>query len=252
MSRRVPEIIIIGTMKGGTSILWARLCRHPNVVAGAAKEVHYFTMHFDKSSEWYVSQFPDRDEETLAVDASPTYFDTATTTLIPERIAEIAPSARIILTVRDPIERAISHYYQLRKSPNTGATFKDVNINEFFQSALGKVDASSNPHLNHMKYAIEFSKYDVKFENYVKIFGRDRILVVENDDIVGNPAKVMRRIHDHCGIQMGSSNVHGGDYPLDRRRDEIDPNISSKLSERLGPSYSRFRSLAELGPRDIN
>src|SRR5665213_166353 len=102
MGRRVPEIFIVGTMKGGTTILYDYICTHPRVLPGIQKEIHYFSLYADRELEWYLDQFPDRAEDCQSIDASPTYFDVAGMPTIPAYIKKASPSARIILIVRDP------------------------------------------------------------------------------------------------------------------------------------------------------
>lgn len=60
MGERMPEIFIVGTMKGGTTILYDYLLTHPRVVPGTEKEIHYFSLHTARGDNWYTHQFPDR------------------------------------------------------------------------------------------------------------------------------------------------------------------------------------------------
>src|SRR6185312_12729174 len=111
MAKRMPEIFIVGTMKGGTTILYDYIRTHPKVIAGKSKEIHYFSLYSDRGAAWYLEHFPDRAEDVLSIDASPTYFDVAHTAAIPGFIKDAVPDARVLLIVRDPIERAISHFH---------------------------------------------------------------------------------------------------------------------------------------------
>jgi hypothetical protein len=246
MSMRPPEILIIGTMKGGTTIVWTALRNHPMVSAGTTKEIHYFTLHAEKSLDWYVNQFPDRKSDVFAVDASPTYFDTANTPRIPQHIRNTIPGCRLILCVRDPVERAISHYHQLKRSDIVGPVFRDIGVNEFFARALVGDIRPQNEHHNHIKYAIDFSVYDKKYEHYLSVFCKSDVLVLENNEIVHDMNSVMDRVFRHCRLQPASVNYNASTYLLDRRENELDPHIRRELSERLYPAYHRFRELAGL------
>lgn len=110
--RPLPDILIIGAQKCGTTSLFNYLTRHPGISRGITKEVHYFDFNHDKGDDWYRSHFPlqlgrTRPPATHYVDASPYYlFDE----LSPARAARTVPEARVIALLRCPVERAWSHY----------------------------------------------------------------------------------------------------------------------------------------------
>ena len=247
---RVPEILVIGTMKGGTTAIWTYLRKHPNVMAGVTKEIHYFTMHSNESVDWYKNQFPVREPGVFSLDASPTYFDMADDHILPQKIKAIVPNAALILCVRDPIERAISHYHHIIKAPGANAVFDGMDINTFFRRGLAGDNGPGGAHLNHIIYALTFSMYDKKYERYCDVFGKKRILVLENDDIVSRPDTVMARVLPHCGLASIPRVHQEPEYNLDRREHELDPELRQRLAERLYPSYERFRKLAGLPERN--
>src|SRR6266700_6115485 len=110
---RLPHFIIVGTMKGGTTSLYDFITLHPDIERAKVKEIHYFSLNYHKGHQWYLDHFnsgPDK----ITGEASPTYFDAANMSLIPNLIKSFNPRVKILLIVRDPIERAISHYNHLR------------------------------------------------------------------------------------------------------------------------------------------
>jgi Sulfotransferase domain len=246
MSRRVPEILIIGTMKGGTTALWTALRRHPSIAMAATKEIHYFTMYAEQSMDWYVNQFPDRQSHVFAVDASPTYFDTAKTVEIPERISNAIPDCRLILCVRDPVERAVSHYYHVKRAERTKSAFHNVEMNEFFERGLRGEVVTQSLRFAHINYAMDFGIYDKKYENYLKVFGAPALLVVENEEIVRDMNSVMDKVLKHCRLAPSLIDYNARRYTPDRREEELAPSIRQELSNRLYPSYDRFRLLVGL------
>ena len=113
-----PNIFITGVMKGGTTILHEYLCTHPEIQSGSQKEIHYFSLFYDQGPDWYQQHFEEIEEGCLTVDASPTYFDAANTPLIPKLIKGFSANPRVMVIVRDPIERAISQFCLLYTSPS--------------------------------------------------------------------------------------------------------------------------------------
>lgn len=104
-----PDLAIVGAARSGTTQLAARLSRHPAVDASAVKEPNYFSREFERGAEWYDAYFEPRSVTRVRFDASVSY----TYPDFPEalgRLAEASPAAFVIYVVRDPVERAVSHY----------------------------------------------------------------------------------------------------------------------------------------------
>jgi Sulfotransferase domain len=240
MSKRVPEILIIGTMKGGTTILWDYLKTHPHVVPGQSKEVHYFSLYSSLGHSWYLDQFPDRSNDALAVDASPTYFDLATMPTIPNFIKAVCPSSKIILIVRDPVERAISHFQHLR-SVSYPDMFAMVDINEFLSRPLERLFSRHDPSDEMLQYVFGFSVYDQKYYNYIRSCGRENVLVVHTDELRADARATMRRVFTHCSLDFVDSPLFGKqDYLSGSELCSVKQSVLRRLSELLYPSYKIF------------
>lgn len=110
----LPDIIIIGAMKGGTTSLYHYLASHPDVVASRDKETDFFRSrkHFSKGIEWYRQQF--RGAGTHALEASPNYTKRHKFRGVPRRMHSVLPEAKLVYVLRDPVERIISHYMHNR------------------------------------------------------------------------------------------------------------------------------------------
>ena len=95
-------------MRSGTSSLNSYLRDHPEVAVSRPKEVHYFDVNFDLGPEWYLAHFEGSEHATAVGEATPDYlYDLEA----PGRIAAVVPGVRILLLLRDPAERAYSHYW---------------------------------------------------------------------------------------------------------------------------------------------
>ena len=104
-----PDLAIVGAARSGTTQLAARLSRHPSVDASAVKEPNYFSREFERGADWYDAYFQPREAGRVRFDASVSY----TYPDFPEalgRLAAASPGALVVYVVRDPIERAVSHY----------------------------------------------------------------------------------------------------------------------------------------------
>lgn len=112
--RSLPDFVIIGAQKAGTTSLFNYLGAHPQVRPAARKEVHYFDVNFDKGETWYRAMFPTT-RALRAVDGSPRITGEASPyylfhPLAAERASQVIPDARLIVLLRDPTARAWSHY----------------------------------------------------------------------------------------------------------------------------------------------
>lgn len=104
----LPNFLIIGAPKAGSSTLAAYLAVHPHVFVAPEKEVHFFDDNFHRGLDWYRGRFAEVRGELAIGDATPTYMysDEAI-----ERMARLLPNAKLIVILRNPVERAYSHYW---------------------------------------------------------------------------------------------------------------------------------------------
>jgi Sulfotransferase domain len=108
---RLPTFVIGGMPKCGTTALAAHLQHHPDAFIAPQKEVHFFDKQFDRGVDWYKSQFADARDERALGDATPTYL---VKDAVAERMAALLPDAKVILILRNPVDRVISHYWWMR------------------------------------------------------------------------------------------------------------------------------------------
>jgi hypothetical protein len=104
-----PDLAIVGAARSGTTQLAARLSRHPSIDASAVKEPNYFSREFERGPEWYDAYFQPRSRQRVRLDASVSYTYPQYPEAL-ERLAAAAPDAYVMYVVRDPIERAVSHF----------------------------------------------------------------------------------------------------------------------------------------------
>ena len=105
---RLPNFLIAGVPKAGTTSMAAYLGEHPSVFMSATKELHFFDSNFERGVDWYAQHFAHADGATIVGEATPTY---AVQPRAVERMAGLLPQARLLVMLRDPVDRAYSLYW---------------------------------------------------------------------------------------------------------------------------------------------
>lgn len=127
--RVLPGLIIIGASKSGTSTLFYLLAQHPNLFPSIRKEVHYFDRNYEKGEMWYRSNFAPQfmversGVEGIAFEGSPYYMFHPPT---PKRMRMLLPDAKIIMMLRNPVDRAYSHYQHTRRNNREPLPFPEA------------------------------------------------------------------------------------------------------------------------------
>lgn len=187
--RPMPNFIIIGSQKGGTTSLYNYLTQHPYIKAAVNKEVHYFDVHFDKGDNWYRSRFPFCGQDYITGEASPSYIFHPHA---PKRIAELTPSVKLIALLRNPVDRAYSHYnHNLRKKrENLAFEVAIEKEGERLSNKLEKMledDKYFNAKYFHYAY-LGRGIYVDQLKNWFNFFSKEQILILSSEDFYADPA----------------------------------------------------------------
>ena len=210
------NLFIIGEAKCGTTFLWSVLQRLPETVHSfsetrmfekedhpyhdlfARKELHFFDgMNINKGLSWYNSLF--KESDGIKIDASPSYLSNPFT---PRLVHEYNSKAKIIVMVREPVERVVSHYnWLIRRSEVSDASesiedmieFEFKNIDKMIEANEGVGGVLSDPEgATFRKYSlVRRSRYIDNIKNWQKYFKKSQILVVDSREIFkGNFSEV--------------------------------------------------------------
>lgn len=244
---RIPDYLIIGTMKGGTTALNDFICAHPDVGQAIKKEIHYFSLYPYKGQEWYLQHFSDGKGKIIG-EASPTYFDVAYTEAIPQLIKKFSPSIKLILIVREPVSRAVSHFYHLRNI-NKVEQLQDIDINDFFSRPLNKVISRAHELDYYLHQVIDFSLYARKFMTYCNVFPSNSILVIGAWELRNNARDTMARVFEFLDLQeYYDANFETVKYSSGKDINVLDSSVRVSLAELLGEDFCKFCKISGLQP----
>lgn len=200
---RLPDFIIIGAQRCGTTSLFNYLARHPQAAPARRKEVHFFDLNYEKGIRWYGEQFPPRRAgQTLAFEASPYYLFHPQ---VPKRVRGCVTSAKLIVLLRNPIDRAYSHYHwavtqRCETMPfETAIEREGERLRGERERLLLDGGYYSFPH-QHFSYRSRGIYIDQLLAWTPAPFPREQVLVVRSEDLYSNPAPVFRSALDFVGL----------------------------------------------------
>ena len=193
------DFFIVGAPKAGTTSLYYYLKEHPEIEMSREKEPNYFSDKFIqnqgmyygsqriKSEEKYHSLFNKQDKEVIFGEASVSYlfFDH-----VAKNIKQYNAEAKIIIMLRNPIDRAFSHYLM---------DYRLGLINDSFESVINKKSKNTNASLFYQQY-IEVSKYSVQVKRYLEEFDSDNILFIDYDDFKKDTKGIVRKVYSFLGV----------------------------------------------------
>jgi hypothetical protein len=207
--REYPSYFIVGAKRAGTTSLDEYVVDHPMVLRGMVeKGCRYYDVNYDRGPAWFRSHLPlardiDRlqrelGERPLFGESSPYY---AFHPDAPARIASDVPDARLIFVLRDPVERAWSHYrYEVARGFERLAPEEALAAESPRLAQAG--DAGRFAH-RHYSY-VGRSRYGEQVRRLWEHFPRDNVLLVSSHDVFAAPEAVMARVFAHVGLPAHS------------------------------------------------
>ncbi|XP_027027683.2 heparan sulfate glucosamine 3-O-sulfotransferase 1 [Tachysurus fulvidraco] len=235
-TRHLPDIIIIGVRKGGTRALLEMLSLHDSVAA-AQSEVHFFDSEdrYKRGYEWYTSQMPLARPDQLTVEKTPAYF---TSVDAPDRIFLMNPSVRLLLIVRDPVDRVLSDYTQVFHNQ-----LQKHKIPQPIEDLLLR-----DGELNLGYKAVNRSVYHPHMERWLRVFPRDRLHIVDGDALIRDPLTEMKKVERFLRIepQITEENFYfnrtkgfyclkeqGHERCLHESKGRTHPNVAPEILQKL-------------------
>ena len=256
--RLLPDFVVIGAAKAGTTSLYGWLSRHPFVAPASTKEVHYFDYNHYRGEDWYRRHFPLASERErfaathgrpfLTGEASPSYIshDWA-----PQRLARALPDAKLLVALRNPVDRAYSQFQMSRREQEEPL--------ESFATAVAAEEQRLAPELARTKVDRRYqswpigcwsylmrSRYAEQLDRWFALLPRKQFHVLTLEDLSAQPQATLDSVHEFLGLPThryeGLKPLHTATY------DAIDPATRAQLAEYFRPLNER---LYELVGRDF-
>jgi hypothetical protein len=241
----LPDFLIIGAAKSGTTTLYSLLRSHPHVRAAVQREIHYFDKNFEKGVAWYRGHFKPGTKRggrrTITGESSPSYLSVKP---VPQRVAELLPEVRLIALLRNPVDRAYSHYQQAVKHGRVHHSFEEVIEAEISRSSGSKRYLARGIYVDQLK-------------RWHRCFAREQLLVLKSEDFFGNTPDTLKRVLNFLALPEWKPNhlpvKNKGNYTQQmspetraRLRDYFEPH-NQRLYDYLGTDFGWERSLKPAG-----
>ena len=241
--RKLPEFIIIGGQKCGTSSFYKNLVKHPQVQPCYQKETHYFDVNYDKGIQWYQSFFPLSSQgNRITGEASPYYIFHPH---VPERVHQDLPEIKLIALLRNPVDRAYSHYSRRYQRGTESLSFEEAIAEEEDRISEDLMKMMEDPYYygySHRKFSyLSRGRYVEQLERWLQYFPRDQLHVIKSEDFFSNPSEVFHGVEEFLGITAWEPELFGRHNV--GRYDELDEEVRMQLNEYFKPYNERLSDL---------
>ena len=187
-----PNCLLIGAQKCGTSWLAHIIRQHPDVCSGKKKELHFFDKkeNYNKGIEWYRSQFVNYNGQKVVGEFTPNYFWTTKgvegkNDNIPELVYNLCPDAKLILCLRNPVERAISAFYHFIRTKRIHPDCKFEEVKALFG-------------------ILDMGYYELHLKEWYQFFPPDKFLIlIYEEDIAENKLKTIQKTYEFLDLDTG-------------------------------------------------
>ncbi|NEP47151.1 MAG: sulfotransferase domain-containing protein, partial [Okeania sp. SIO2H7] len=235
---RSPEFAVIGVNKGGTTSLYGYLIQHPQVIAPIKKEMDFWSWKFNDSINWYKSHFPPIPEGVNFVtgEASPSYFDYREA---PSRLFNAFPKVKLILLLRNPVDRAVSQYHHCIRLNWDNRQMEEVFNSDLEKLIAGKIDLWRKE-LNYLARGV----YVEFVREWLRVFPREQLLVLKSEEFYQNTAASMEKVLAFLGLPVHRlreyETFNPGKYP------PISESMRRRLSDFFQPYNRRLEEYLEM------
>jgi hypothetical protein len=248
--RLLPDFIIFGAPRCGTTSLYNYLIQHPRIAPPYKKEVHFFDINYSKGRTWYRAHFPSsiykryvktaRQQDLITGESSPSYIWYPHT---PKRVFETVPRVKLIALLRNPVDQVYSHYQMniIRWGKET-LSFEEA-IDKEEQRVQGEMEkmladesyfSETHSRLSYLSGAV----YVDQLKPWFELFPREQILILRSEDFYVDPPSVFKQVLDFLGLPVLKLKDSRKHHSL--RYDTMEAATRKRLLEYFEPHNQRL------------
>ena len=255
--RMTPDYLVIGTKRGGTTSMARWLLEHPQIrplfpSRETRKGTYYFDVNYNRGERWYGSHFPTRaahglrsrvaGKSLLVGEATPYYLHHPHAAV---RARRLAPQARVIALLRDPMERAYSHWIERTRNGVETLPFADAIDAEAERLADEEARMIADPSYisfahQHFSY-IDQGRYARGLRRWMDVFPESQLLVHRSEDMYAEPALAYGQTLDFLGL--GPHQLVEFDAWNQKPKEPVEPQLMATLRAALAPDIAELEQL---------
>lgn len=175
---RLPEFVIIGAQRSGTTTLFRHLSEHPSIFMPEEKELHYFDRNFNRGVDWYRDRFAGAAPHQRTGEATPRYMSVPKAI---DRMASVIPDALLVAILRDPVDRTYSQFWMER--------------------IRGRVHGTFEQYLGSQPDPLAASRYVDQLRYVCSRFPRNQLLVLLYEDLRDRPRDTYAQACAFIGVE---------------------------------------------------
>ena len=238
-SRVLPNFLIIGAVRCGTTSLYYDICQHPSVEKAAYDEIGFFDDNYHLGEDWYRSLFPTKKkmEKTeqntgYAITGEDTPFYIWNNDVI-KRVAEMLPNIKLISILRNPVDRAYSNYHLgIREGTEKRSFDEAVKVDMDYINSQKEKKVKLN-RVDYKKSYIAKGIYSDQLKEWYEVFNKKQLCVLSTENFSNNPNETLAKVFEFLEIPNFSIKSFEkqkiSDYP--KMNDETRKEISKFFSE---------------------
>ncbi|MEB3341851.1 tetratricopeptide repeat protein [Okeania sp.] len=225
-----PNFIIIGAQKSGTTSLENYIAQHPQVIPAIKKETHFWYRDFEKGINWYLAHFPPipKSEKFITGEATPNYLENYQSA---ERIYNVFPEVKLLVILRNPVDRAFSQYNHWIRLNWDNRSFETAINSEL--EILRKNPEKPQGDKNYWQQPENYIGRGVYIEfikEWLAVFPRKQILILKGEDLYEKPVKTMKKVWKFLELP---------EYQLPEYR-KLNPGYYSPISDEMRQKLSEY------------
>jgi hypothetical protein len=255
--RLLPDFLLIGTQRGGTRALYHYLCTHPAVLAATTSDTHFFDRKYHRGLAWYRGHFPTRIERSVASSLHRHAFVTgeACSSYLfyphtPRRVAAVLPEVRLIVLLRNPVDRAYSQYYHAVELGLERLSFEEAIRDEEERTAVEreKIMRLADYYSEDYTQRSYLSRgiYAEQLQAWMGLFAAEQFLILKSEDFYADPASSFKRVAAFLKLPQAQPQLREQDYMQyshNTYSSGMDPQLRRRLSEYFEPHNARLYEL---------
>ncbi|MCC5897965.1 MAG: tetratricopeptide repeat protein [Phormidium sp. BM_Day4_Bin.17] len=234
------DFIILGAQKAGTSSLYAYMAQHPDIVPALRKEVEFWSWKFYRGLDWYFAHFPQIPEGShlQTGEACPGYLDFHETA---ERLREALPNIKLIVLLRNPVDRAISHYHHWVRRNQESLPFEEA-----IEAKIQEIEEKGRVWRIHSNY-IARGVYVEFLKHWFSVFPREQFLILKSEEFYENPGESLKQVYEFIGLpdfqlscykKYNSGQYSPAEEATRQKISEFYKPYNQELSEFLGADFT--------------